>query len=88
MKAFNFSPLPRAYVRYEMLPSPSLSDRLKNGLQILLKELTRSPEPRVQQFWDREGRLYWQVQDPIDNRCLYFDSENEVRIWLEQRYLL
>ncbi len=43
-------------------------------------------EPHVWQRRDRFGQIYWQVYDPIRDRTLTFDSEEEVRYWLDQRF--
>ncbi|MEC4892917.1 MAG: hypothetical protein SAL07_13035 [Oscillatoria sp. PMC 1051.18] len=54
--------------------------------EYLLNITVRSSEPRIYEKRDRYGKTYWQVYDPVTNFCYSFDSENEVRIWLERRY--
>lgn len=47
---------------------------------------TSHSEPRIQQRCDRTGQLYWSVHDPITQESHRFDSADEVRSWLDQRY--
>jgi hypothetical protein len=42
--------------------------------------------PRIQERRDRTGALVFKVYDPISDRSYRFNSEAEVRIWLESRY--
>jgi hypothetical protein len=70
---------------------PAKQDSVKlPGLEQLwnavLQILTRSPEPKIYQKHDRHGKLYFQVYDPIAHRTSTFSTEQEVRIWLDQRY--
>ena len=48
--------------------------------------LVNSHEPLIKERCDRQGNRYWQVYDPTTQDFRYCESENEVRIWLEQRY--
>lgn len=43
-------------------------------------------EPRIQENRDRTGNVYFSVVDPITNQVQPFESEHEVRVWLENRY--
>ena len=43
-------------------------------------------EPDVRQKCDRFGNFYWQIYDPISRSYLFFNSEREVRVWLDTRY--
>lgn len=61
---------------------PSL-EQLWNSI---LDSLTRSQEPRIYQKYGRSGNLYFEVYDPIAHQTSTFNSEQEVRIWLDQRY--
>ena len=47
---------------------------------------TNTTEPRVQQRRDRIGQQYWHTFDPITGQTNYFETETEVRQWLENRY--
>jgi len=49
----------------------------------LVTFLTGSSELQIRKT--NEG---WRVFDPISNQTLYFPTEQELRIWLEQRYSL
>ena len=43
-------------------------------------------EPDVKRKYDRSGNFYWQIYDPISRSYLFFNSEREVRVWLDTRY--
>jgi hypothetical protein len=34
----------------------------------------------------KSGCPYWAIHDPISGRRVFFDSETEVRAWLDRRY--
>lgn len=51
-----------------------------------LEFFTRSPEPKIYEKRDGAGNLYFQVYDPIAHQSSTFSTEQEVRIWLDQRY--
>jgi len=43
-------------------------------------------EPEIKQKCDRFGNTYWRVYEPISGFQCSFNSEQEVRSWLETRY--
>jgi hypothetical protein len=43
-------------------------------------------EPRVKQKCDRSGNTYWRVYEPVSGFHCSFNSEQEVRAWLDTRY--
>lgn len=43
-------------------------------------------ELKIRQHQDRSGQVYWHVYDPFTNRAQQFDSEETLRIWLDNRY--
>lgn len=49
----------------------------------LIALFTANSEPQI-----RKTNKGWRVFDPISNQTIYFSTEQEVRIWLEQRYSL
>jgi len=42
--------------------------------------------PRIYQRHDATGNVVWQAYDPLSNRSLVSQSEQEIRAWLEERY--
>ena len=48
--------------------------------------LVNKNEPYIKQKRDRKGNLYWQVYDFTTNKSYSFDSEQDVRTWIEKRY--
>lgn len=60
---------------------------LRSALTHLMQTLLRDPnEPHIREIVDRTGDTHWNVYDPQGQRSLTFDSELEVRQWLDQRY--
>lgn len=45
-------------------------------------------EPKVWEKKDRYNNTYYRVYDPQRDRYLNFNSEDEVRWWLDKRYYL
>ena len=50
------------------------------------KLVTTSSEPQVEQKRDRYGNKYWHVNDLQNHRSYTFGSEQDVRVWLENRH--
>lgn len=46
----------------------------------------KSHEPQIKPKRNRYGNLYWQVYDYRTNKFYEFGSEQEVRVWLDNRY--
>lgn len=61
------------------------SNRLKQWGISLLQKLSAPSDIRIQKI-NRNGSTYWSLYDPTTGRSAYLSSEQEVRIWLEQRY--
>lgn len=47
--------------------------------------LTVGSMPRISKQAQGEAEV-WKAYDPVTNRTAYFDSENDLRIWIEERY--
>lgn len=43
-------------------------------------------EPEIKQKRDRFGNYYWQVYDYNTNKFYEFGSEQDVRVWIENRH--
>lgn len=57
-----------------------------NIWQSLIKRLFESPELRVWHTYDGGGNIWWSAYDP-KNRCsICQTSEDQMRVWIEQRY--
>ncbi len=56
---------------------------LKQGLIYLTSDTTQL-EPKISRHLDREGTVWWEVYDPYTGKIRWFDSENELRIWLDR----
>ncbi|MGG6296045.1 hypothetical protein ACQ4M4_16780 [Leptolyngbya sp. AN02str] len=77
--------------RLDATPTPSqamskASQWLSKFSQTMVTRLAGTQEPQISQKRDRNGGVSWVVYDPLTSETLYFSSEAEVRMWLEQRY--
>lgn len=73
----------------EAKPSRQISIKLPSLEQLwnsILETFTTSSEPKIYQKYDRNGKLYFRVYDPITHQSSTFSTEQELRIWLDQRY--
>lgn len=66
--------------------SQALVTTFKNAGASVVHQLTRPNEVRVWQVSDRQGEICWKAYDPYSNATSYLSSENDLRVWLEQRY--
>lgn len=55
-------------------------------LQKFLLVLTKEPEPIIRYKKSSFGNNYWYAYDPKTGRSAHLASEEEVLIWLEERY--
>lgn len=58
----------------------------KNFWQKVVNYLNTNNELQIWQSSDRYGRKWWNAYDPFTGRIAKRDSENEMRVWIEQRY--
>ena len=49
-------------------------------------KLSTYSEPKIWEKTDRFGKTYYQIFDPKSDRYLHFNSEAEVRCWLDRRF--
>jgi hypothetical protein len=63
-----------------------LALKLKEFGQQLLLALIGNTEPKIWTLTDSQGDIYWRVYDPNTQTFFVFNTEHEVRIWIEQRY--
>jgi hypothetical protein len=61
---------------------------LKSITAIFINALAPQTEPKIWQKKDADGNMIWQIYDPVTGHKARFDTEQEVRIWLEERYNL
>lgn len=54
--------------------------------QALVRSIETSREPKVTWMRDRQGQSYFKIYDPVTGQHHYADSDQEARVWLEQRY--
>lgn len=48
--------------------------------------LSTSSEPQIRQVSDQGGRTWWYAYDPMTGQTTYLESEEDVQIWLEERF--
>ncbi|MBW4658331.1 MAG: hypothetical protein KME15_06630 [Drouetiella hepatica Uher 2000/2452] len=67
--------------------SESVTSKIGNLIGNLWNAITVvNVDPQIRQEYDRQGNLQWRVFDPITAKSRFFDSEDDVCAWLEQRY--
>lgn len=70
----------------EPLKTSNWSAQLGKLWTRLIDALSTSSEPSVELVRDWLGHSHWRAYDPVTSQTFYCDSEEEVRIWLEDRY--
>lgn len=65
---------------------PSLNAILKPVWQGIVSMLAPLDGPRIRQVDGMDGHPYYLTYDPVTGMKHRFDSEESLRIWLEQRY--
>lgn len=74
---------------WALTPKPSMRDRMAKQLaalgQWLLTILTEGDRLQITQRAIKNGQV-WEVYDPSSQRHRQFESEESLRVWLEQRY--
>jgi hypothetical protein len=81
---------PRLYLSDQLLQSspiklPKISI-YKRVLQLVIPVFAGSNEPQLWTTKDRDGNISWHAYDPVSGHSISQNSEDEMRIWLEQRY--
>lgn len=62
------------------------ASQFKRIWNLLLSAFSGSSEPKIYQRHDRHGNIYFKVYDPVTHQIGTFNTEQEVRVWLDQRY--
>ncbi len=63
----------------------SILAQLRQGISAALTNFVRN-EPRVWEWRDSYGRVWWSVYDPKTERYACLSSQAEVLQWLEERF--
>ena len=58
----------------------------KATTEAFFNSLVLTSEPKIWKKVDTEGKIFWTTYDPVTQKTARFDTEQEVRTWLEQRY--
>ncbi|MGK7891587.1 MAG: hypothetical protein AB4042_19840 [Leptolyngbyaceae cyanobacterium] len=67
-------------------PIKTLATRLGQSAQGVLRWFTPSHDPHIWTTTLKGGQTCWHVYDPVDQQRLTLISEEEVRVWLDNRY--
>ncbi|PSM49770.1 hypothetical protein C7Y66_07290 [Chroococcidiopsis sp. CCALA 051] len=84
----NIQKLEQIY-NYKLEPQhnrPTRRSWLKKMWRSLVTAWSHNAEMRVWQTEDKIGRSLWKLYDPITGETFDFNSENEVRTWIEESY--
>lgn len=65
---------------------PTRKSWLKKIWRSLITVLNDNSEMRIWKTEDRTGRSLWKLYDPITGETFDFNSENDVRTWIEESY--
>lgn len=82
------------YQELEFVIHPESDEQRKSGfvskLEQLLRRIVESiiavNELKIYSLKSRSGHCCWAVHDPLLGRKVFFESEAEVREWLDRRY--
>lgn len=66
----------------------SLTTWLSKIAELFFSSFEKSEEIRIWQRVDRNGQIWWYAYNPRTKRSSVFDSESEVRVWLEKQYYI
>lgn len=64
----------------------TLKSKLGSVWQKLILLLISSPELQVWSTCNGNGEISWHAYDPMTKRSACFDSEDDMRAWVEQRF--
>ncbi|MBW4661189.1 MAG: hypothetical protein KME15_21135 [Drouetiella hepatica Uher 2000/2452] len=65
----------------------SWCDRLLHLWREWMCHLTQPTDIQISSVCDASGKVWWSGYDPQTQRSLHQVSENEIRVWIERRYL-
>jgi hypothetical protein len=65
----------------------SWHDRWQQFWREWMRYLIQSNEIQVSITYDASGKIWWSGYDPETQRSLHYVSEQEIRAWVERRYL-
>jgi hypothetical protein len=78
------------YKRLELIQDESRATSfvgfVNNLWQEAIARLQVTSEPRIWTVQDRQGNLHWKAFDPTTQRVVDCLTENDLRIWLEERH--
>jgi hypothetical protein len=69
-------------------PFVKIAEKLITISQAIIQFLLQSDSPRLRQFCNQNGEMYWELYNPATGKTSYFATEAEVLIWLEKHYYL
>jgi len=72
--------LEKHQIKFSIVPA------LKKIVQRLTESFISSNELRIWKTYDRLGNNWWHAHDRLTGRHTSVDSEEKLRIWIEERY--
>ena len=64
----------------------SRQKRFREWTKAVIDFLTGQQTLSIRKQLSADGTIQWRVYDPDSDSCRLFNSEQAVRVWLEQRY--
>ncbi|GAB4466882.1 MAG: hypothetical protein OHK0037_23030 [Elainellaceae cyanobacterium] len=77
----------KAAAKTQFTPTADSAQRQSHAWQGFVRWLTQAPEVRVWQTRRVSGQVDWHAYDPERDRRFSTDSEDEMRRWVEARYV-
>lgn len=68
------------------LAKSGFAPKLKQIWNRIVKSMTATNEPTIASGRGKSGNTYWVIHDPLLGCRVFFNSETEVRVWLDKRY--
>lgn len=59
---------------------------VKATTEAFFNSLVLYSEPKIWKKTDAAGNIFWKTYDPMTGTTASFDTEHQVRVWLEERY--
>ncbi|MBE9180615.1 hypothetical protein IQ268_18800 [Oculatella sp. LEGE 06141] len=60
--------------------------KLDRIVRDLIESIISVNELKIYSFRNKSGSAYWAIQDSIAGQKVFFESEQDVRAWLDRRY--
>jgi hypothetical protein len=74
-----------AIAPYQVTTIAAPANNFGSAWQGLWSLLLPKAEIKVKQICDRAGKQWWYAYNPLTGQAVYADTDNEMRMWIEQQ---